>query len=642
MADPHLIAYPKANPLQFVRVNGGVNQYNFKYWDEWWQCERKVPQQGAVKYSQKIQQDQTVTIYWHSNNGGTTGATVKVYDMNWVDTGIAFSVSNTSVSGFELTDPYTGIAYTAYTHIAQQYMGTLGLADGRYIFVTETPFSDGIEYMISEPVYLRELHKNTMLIEYTNSVNDYDVFYVTHNILFTLRVESWLHSLVPNSIDTSYEDEQVDITPTYSVPYNTYTYSVRGVPEWMLTRVNFAFSADVKRFDGRLFTKDKDAKFELTGSNASGKKGASIQVREAINTYSTTVVNRQPILIWEILNNGDSGGSDRFPYFVRQARMQRTGQVAIRLMANLNGPQGPYPYTTDCKEVLSTVDEQTLLDHANNVTKPFYGQLGSYSLIVSGGNAALYYTPYYTEVNYTTIDSVVLSKHFKILFENGAYGSGQFYDIKGSWIGYALFNSIGSQRNAGYGNGNPATTYLVGGSLINMQDDNARVYHYNQMATSDTITSFNAQYSSQTPNILGIIATLPATLVYFRVRTGLSGGSYGSFNWNIMSPCAANIGDVTLSDNKITSTSGLGLYSFGSLPMLYSFDLFKNNLPTAGATGVDNMFNEMWSGGSGGQVYVLPFGGVNTSGQSPAAVPSAASLAARTGIAADSWAILTD
>lgn len=638
-----LIHYPKGNPIQFVPENDPAfltnTKYKFPHYDKWWNCQRRAPFQPLANYFQKVEQGDTIVLEFHSNNAGETGATVRVYNLDWtLITGL--STASTAVAGYTITSQATGTTYTAYTHIAQQYVGALGLPDGKYFLVIEVPFAGGDPaVMISEPIWLREHHPDTLLLEYRKSYNDADIFWQLHNLTMGLRVESYLWGLTPISDDTFYEDELLDNTLTYSVAGETYQYGVRRVPSYMINKVNRVFSCDLVRIDSPnnedYFIKAKDAKFEATNDANTNVFGGVLTVQKAKNTYSQEASYQTPILIWEILNNGDSGGGDRFPFFVRQSVLRRTGAPNIRLMLNLNGIPGPFPYTTDCKEVRNTADEQVLVDHANNVTKPANNQLGYYSLIVSGGNAGLYYNPHPSETNYVGNSSIVLSQHFNVNFQNGAYGSAIFYDIRGSWIGYAVDNSIGIQRNAGYGNGNPANTYLVGGSTVNIQNNIARVYHKIQTGNVNTITRFLANYPTQTPNITAITGTVPRLLTHFRIYTASI--YYTGFTWSILVPCATTIGDVTLSGNAIVASTGPSAFGAGNLPQLYNVDFFKNKLTTPA---VDDIFNELYNGGA--KIYVLMNGGINTAGQSPVAPPSAGSLTAIIAITGDGWAILTD
>lgn len=638
-----LVVYPEVNPLQMVPQSDPdfllTTKYKYPHYNNWWQCERRAMHEPYVHYKQKIQQTDRLILVFHSNNGGTTGANFKFYNMDWTDTGVAVGVANTSVSGFEITSEVSNTVYTAYTHIVDQSLQILGLADGYYFGVMEVPYGSGDSvYYVSEPIYLRDQHPSTKLLEYSNTVNNFDVFFHTHSVSFQLRVESHLHSLTPNSIDTTFEDELVDITLLDSIPYNTYTWAARAIPEWMVNKVNRAFSCDLLRWEGKYFTKDKDAKFDMVGGSNEPLKGMSIAVRPAKNLYSQQNIFVDPILVYTILNNGDSNGPTRFPYFLKTATLNRTGAPSINLLVDINGVNTIGAYTTNCMEIRDTSDELLVLNYCNLDRKPYHGQLGSYSGVTNGsGDYSLYYYPHATEQNYITSTWMVLSKPMIIRFQ-GAYGSGQYYDVKGSHIGYGLVRQNNTHASAAYGNGNPGITYLVGGSSINIIGDQARLYHYDQQNATDTVFTFKAIYPALTPNIREVAGKYPESLIDFQVTSGLA---FDTVLWQYFVPCKANLVAVSFYKNNVSLVQGMDVY-LPSLDLLsfVGYDLSWNVLTPSG---VDDVFNQMWNGGGGAETFTQTNGEMYTDNQNPPAPPTPASAVAVSFIDNfKAWLVVTD
>ncbi len=650
-----LIHSPNHNPIQFIRQNPSelIDVWGYKPYDQWWAEERNTSREQKVRYTQKVQQSDRVDLLFHTNNNQQSGAELKVYDLYWNE--VAFIATNTTqITGQTITSQVTGSVFTtecASHRCVQVAWSGLALSDGYYFFGMKVPFLDpddpnadgsGVvyEYMISEPLELRTQHRGTVLIQVQNTRNRDDMFFRYFNMRCHLRVEGGLHSLKPDSQYSSYQDERRDIVSLDDKVGFTEIFSTRGIPEWMVVKLNYALACDRVKFGDIYYNKDKEANFEYNGKPSAAYKALSIILRRSTQYASVESTTSSPILVWQVYNNGDNGNLSRFPYFVHSAQLNRGFGPPVVMMYQLNGVNNIIQYSKDCLEVKSAAEEAILLAHANNVTKPQYAQAGFYQFVVNGsGDAGLYYVPTSAETNYTSQSYVVLTKRFRVSYLN-TWVNGQRMDVTGSYIGYAFTYSNGDPFNGKYGTGNPNNTYMVGGSSNNLLGEQSYVYHYRQDTATHTIKEIIANYDTFTPNIKQIDGELPATLEVFLIKTGTTSGACVSIDFSIFVPCQNSLIYITLDRNRIVNNMNLNTFAGAGLPVLYAIILTNNRLPDVGAIGVDTFFNNAWNAGS--PIYALAAGILATKFQTPAAPPTPASLVARGGIIGDGWTVITD
>jgi hypothetical protein len=137
-------------------------------------------------------------------------------------------------------------------------------AESLYYFVLQ---SGSIKFY-SDFICVKNLHDNTVLISYANSVNDQNVIFST-NILFNLRVEiedkSTPKTLVPKAVESIYDNDMGGYMTLYSNPYETYRINiggVRGIPDWLMVIINRALSCDTVFLNNKKANKIEGAEFE--------------------------------------------------------------------------------------------------------------------------------------------------------------------------------------------------------------------------------------------------------------------------------------------------------------------------------------------------------------------------------------------
>lgn len=139
----------------------------------------------------------------------------------------------------------------------------------------------------SEPIELKEIHENTVRIEYRNSENNFDLIFET-DFVGILRVEGAILNPKPASDDVIYNDQDRNSTTVYSLPYDIYQFFIgasEGIPDWLVSKVNRAFSFDIMSLDGEYYNKVEGAKFEETRVENYPFSGQVIDIMPVDNAF---------------------------------------------------------------------------------------------------------------------------------------------------------------------------------------------------------------------------------------------------------------------------------------------------------------------------------------------------------------------
>lgn len=116
----------------------------------------------------------------------------------------------------------------------------------------------------SEPISVKAIHENTVLIEYSNSENDFSMI-LEGDYVGQIRVEAAILNFKPASDDVIYNDQKRNSATIYSLPYRQFQFFLggpEGLPDWMVDKVNRAFSFNILSLDGKEYNKIDGAKFE--------------------------------------------------------------------------------------------------------------------------------------------------------------------------------------------------------------------------------------------------------------------------------------------------------------------------------------------------------------------------------------------
>jgi hypothetical protein len=147
--------------------------------------------------------------------------------------------------------------------------------------------------LISEPIFIREVHENSILLEYTNPRFYADWIFET-GLEPSIRVLGKIRYKQPASKDTFYEDQVLNMTLLNSVPFRIWELilsSSFGIPNYLIDKLNYVLGCKTITIDGRGFTKNEGAKLEEKAIEEYPLRGWSIEMRESRNVARKTFDN---------------------------------------------------------------------------------------------------------------------------------------------------------------------------------------------------------------------------------------------------------------------------------------------------------------------------------------------------------------
>lgn len=196
-----------------------------------------------------------------------TNVTVLSYSVAKIDAAVA----NETFSVWETSIQFSGIEEGYY------YLEVTGLDE----------FGDIDSVVYSAPLEVLEEHPGTMLFNYTNSYNDFNVLFDT-NLIFNVRVEGTIQNFTPRADDEIYNDQKRNATKLSSIPYQTFILYVGnqyGLPDWMTDKINRVMSCDQIKIDGNWFEKIEGATWEVARIDDYPFSGIQIEIMPAVNHF---------------------------------------------------------------------------------------------------------------------------------------------------------------------------------------------------------------------------------------------------------------------------------------------------------------------------------------------------------------------
>lgn len=294
------------NPVQFVPI-GYVQpaQYNFIHMDQDWFINRVAFWPFKENYFQKWQLNDTIALQCITN--GLAPVQVQVYN----DSGNVIDTFNLS----QITDAAVNSPLTLW----QGSYSLNELSEGYYYLVLTAGTGGTTTSFISEGLWVKETHENTLLFQYTNTRNRQATIF-TSGFTPSFRVEGWLDDFDPQSKFTTFEDQPANIVLINGIPYEVHTLNVgdgSGIPDYirrLLERIMLL--SDVK-IDGKYFTRNGEAKFEKTDIPGWPMKPWKLKIRDKFNSdviSMTTTGDLDSNLTIEYQINtknfGDGAGND--------------------------------------------------------------------------------------------------------------------------------------------------------------------------------------------------------------------------------------------------------------------------------------------------------------------------------------------
>lgn len=166
-------------------------------------------------------------------------------------------------------------------------------SEGLYRF--ELYSTSGITYK-SDFICVREKQDYTVLLSYSNSANTQNVAF-SSGVMFNLRVESEpFNDLLPKSNNSIYSDNMGGFKTLSSDPFNNNRFNIggrMGIPDWLMSIVNQAFSCDVLYADYERINKVEGAEFEALSSGNYSLRSWNIEVSKDEDEFEMSINGKQ-------------------------------------------------------------------------------------------------------------------------------------------------------------------------------------------------------------------------------------------------------------------------------------------------------------------------------------------------------------
>lgn len=288
--------YPPINSLAMQHITTFDSRYNSVPFDY---------QSDKLPYGQKRQTDDTEFLQCFSD----WVPVLKVYDC----TGFVKATISPST-------PVNAIIGQTYTCYEFEIDWNEFAAGNYYTEIHYTDDSSVVQIWQSRPIQVAVNWPQTLLFQYTNSVNRFGVvFQHTDGTVLTInmRVEGNIPpgEYTPAFENVMYTDEEFNTTKLNSVPrreFMLYIGSNRGfagVPSWEADKVNWAMGCDQIQIDGTFYQNPQSAKWEVKRTDPLGTQflGLTLQIVESNNLFlqslKTGITPPQGFTVVELVQN---------------------------------------------------------------------------------------------------------------------------------------------------------------------------------------------------------------------------------------------------------------------------------------------------------------------------------------------------
>lgn len=143
-----------------------------------------------------------------------------------------------------------------------------------YVYVKVTYNDASIDEFISEPIWVKEKHKDTERIDYTHPEDAHQILFDTLDISFNKRIDTnWLR-LVPKGVETTYEEQDEELRKIYGQYYRAFSLNLKRVPEYDADKLYAIFYNCLNfRIGDRMYLRDssQDITYERPINSSIGK-----------------------------------------------------------------------------------------------------------------------------------------------------------------------------------------------------------------------------------------------------------------------------------------------------------------------------------------------------------------------------------
>lgn len=314
------VIIPPVNTIRFVEMGKTLpDAYTQARFDDLWMHESLLPFQNDYRYKAKTQYFDYNWAQFHHN--GTHG--FDVFILNCKGEAI------TTVPIFKTNNAFAGNVWDAHgtitpvalnTAVFRVHWNSVDLLDGETYFIKfEVYYSADkakkVSY-ISEPIEFRTKQEDTVIIDYTNKYNQHGIFWTfinsvtpaaSWNMVMRLRIEGYVEDFTPDSSDTFYEDQVIDLTLLNALPYRKFKLFAPNISDYHIDKLNRIFACDNISINAKKYVKDDGAKLEIGRTTQESLKQCELEIREYRTIDSSLFQSTYDDGV--ITGPGDTGGS---------------------------------------------------------------------------------------------------------------------------------------------------------------------------------------------------------------------------------------------------------------------------------------------------------------------------------------------
>lgn len=274
----NIIFIPLLNPLKFVEVDyENIPAYLTKHLDDFLFVEQisDLPWMQQTCYAQPWQTSDTIKLQFESN---FSPLNVSLVNKDGIQVGSTLVATNKAANRYE-----------AGMYVFEAAYSLAGVEEGYYC-VKLTCGSPVLKTFISEPIHVKELHENTVRLDYSNSRYHGDVIFET-GIEFQMRIKALIQNFKPGGKRTMYDDEKFNPTVLSAKPYRAFDILFGfdyGVPDWVADKLNWIWSCNSVYVDGKSFAME-EGDMELLPVEGYPMRAVTVKAREGINRGSKIV-----------------------------------------------------------------------------------------------------------------------------------------------------------------------------------------------------------------------------------------------------------------------------------------------------------------------------------------------------------------
>lgn len=286
-----------ANPVKMVPVGYVQNaRYGTPNFDMVAFARQFLSWQNSSNYSQKWRHNDMSAMQFHRS--ANMNVNLQLVDCNgivWKDYAATRIYENFSGN----TVIRDGVEFPLYT--ATFTISFDSIPDGTYYLLLSVDYdvATGVtetETYLSEPQFVSDTLENTIILEYTNNKIAFQTYFGNYH--FKMRVEGSIDYITPESVDTQYSDEYMNLRMLNSYPFRKFQLNIGGVigvPAYIIDKIYIALGCSSLKIDSSFYTKGEGAKISLLQGDS--RMYGQIEMREANNYFDTTFVKRSGIVI---------------------------------------------------------------------------------------------------------------------------------------------------------------------------------------------------------------------------------------------------------------------------------------------------------------------------------------------------------